>query len=71
MRFLRSHETHGASFGGSKNPGFMGTWHPRANFLHFGSLIVSILASCEYFDGLKFLSMPIRENHGSRVPRTV
>ena len=28
------------------------------------------LASCEHFDGLKFLSMPIRENHGSRVPRT-
>jgi len=71
MRFLRSNETHGAIFGGSKNPRFMGTWHPRAHFLHFWSLIVSILASCEYFDGLKFLSMPIRENHGSRVPRTV
>ena len=28
-------------------------------------------ASCEHFDGLKFLSMPIRENHGSRVSRTV
>ena len=29
------------------------------------------IASCEHFDGLEFLSVPIRENHGSRVPRTV
>ena len=28
-------------------------------------------ASCEHFDGQKFLSILIRENHGSRVPRTL
>ena len=37
------------------------------HFLHFVGLKMRILKwSCEHFDGLKFLSMPIRENHGSR-----
>ena len=53
MRFLRSHRTHGAIFGGSLNPRFMGTWcegrvSPLSAFwgLQNTILVTSFLAFC-------------------------